>query len=144
MTALRARLRAAGVEYVVVKNTLAERALEGLELPDIAEFFKGPTGLVIGQEDAVTAAKVLAEFAKDHDNRPTVKVGIVDRQAVTAEEVARLSKLPPREMLLAELAGPLESPMAQFACVLQAKLTSSSVYWKRCARSGKRPRPSRP
>ena len=122
MTALRARLRAAGVEYVVVKNTLVERALDGLDMPDIAEFFKGPTGLVIGQEDAVTAAKVLAEFAKDHDNRPAVKVGVVDRRAVPAEEVARLSKLPPREVLLAELAGLLESPMAQLAGVLQAKL----------------------
>jgi len=122
MTALRARLRAQGVEYLVVKNTLVERALDGMDMPDIAEFFKGPTGLVIGQDDAVTAAKVLAEFAKDHDNKPAVKVGVVDRRAVTADEVTRLSKLPPREILLAELAGLLESPMAQFAYVLEAKL----------------------
>ncbi|MEX2608613.1 MAG: 50S ribosomal protein L10 [Gemmatimonadota bacterium] len=122
MTALRARLRAEGVEYLVVKNTLVERALDGMDMPDIAEFFKGPTGLVIGQDDAVTAAKVLAEFAKDHDNKPAVKVGVVDRRAVTADEVTRLSKLPPREMLLAELAGLLESPMAQFAYALEAKL----------------------
>jgi ribosomal protein L1 len=58
------------VEYVVVKNTLAERALSGLDLPDIAEFFKGPTGLVIGHDDPVAAAKVLSDFAKEHDNRP--------------------------------------------------------------------------
>jgi large subunit ribosomal protein L10 len=122
MTVLRARLRAAGVEYVVVKNTLVERALDGMDMPDIAEFFKGPTGLVIGQDDAVTAAKVLAEFAKDHDNRPSVKVGVVDRRAVTADEVTRLSKLPPREVLLAELAGLLESPMAQLVGALEAKL----------------------
>jgi large subunit ribosomal protein L10 len=122
MTVLRARLRAAGVEYVVVKNTLVERALAGMDMPDIAEFFKGPTGLVIGQDDAVTAAKVLAEFAKDHDNRPAVKVGVVDRRAVTSDEVTRLSKLPPREVLLAELAGLLESPMAQLAGALEAKL----------------------
>lgn len=122
MTDLRSRLRAAGVEYMVVKNTLVERAMDGMDMPDIAEFFKGPTGLVIGREDAVTAAKVLAEFAKDHDDRPSVKVGVVDRRAVTPEEVARLSKLPPREVLLAELAGLLESPMSQLAAVLQAKL----------------------
>lgn len=123
ITDLRARLRKAGVEYLVVKNTLAERALQGLDLPDIAEFFRGPTALVIGKQDPLAAAKVVADFAKEHDNRPALKAGIVDRRAVTAEEIGRLAKLPPREQLLAELAGALESPMAQFAFVLQAKLT---------------------
>ena len=123
ITDLRARLRKAGVEYLVVKNTLAERALQGLDLPDIAEFFRGPTALVIGKQDPLAAAKVVADFAREHDNRPALKAGIVDRRAVTAEEIGRLAKLPPREQLLAELAGALESPMAQFAFVLQAKLT---------------------
>jgi large subunit ribosomal protein L10 len=123
ITDLRARLRKAGVEYLVVKNTLAERALQGLDLPDIAEFFRGPTALVIGKQDPLAAAKVVADFAKEHDNRPAVKAGIVDRRAVTPEEIGRLAKLPPREQLLAELAGALEAPMAQFAYVLQAKLT---------------------
>jgi large subunit ribosomal protein L10 len=122
MTELRARLRREGIEYIVVKNTLAERAIEGLDLPDIAQFFRGPTGLVIDTRDAVTAAKVLADFARENDNRPGVKAGIVERRAVTADEVDRLAKLPPREGLLAELAGALESPMAQFAQALGAKL----------------------
>lgn len=123
VTDLRARLRKAGVEYVVVKNTLAERAIEGLDLPDIAEFFKGPTGLVIGREDAVVAAKVLDEFAREHDNRPSVKVGIVERRAIAASEVGRLAKLPPREQLLAELAGAFQAPLSQLAYMLQAKLS---------------------
>jgi large subunit ribosomal protein L10 len=122
ITALRARLRAAGVEYLVVKNTLAERALADLDLPDIAEFFRGPTALVIGQTDPVTPAKVIADFAKEHDNRPAIKAGIVERRALSAEEVGRLAKLPPREQLLAELAGALEAPMAQLAYALEAKL----------------------
>jgi large subunit ribosomal protein L10 len=122
ITNLRARLRAAGVEYLVVKNTLAERALADLDLPDVAAFFRGPTALVIGQNDPVTPAKVVAEFARENDNRPAIKAGIVDRRAITAEEVGRLAKLPPRELLLAELAGALEAPMAQLAHVLQAKV----------------------
>jgi large subunit ribosomal protein L10 len=122
ITDLRRRLRNAGVEYLVVKNTLAERALDGSDLPDIAEFFRGPTALVIGQHDPVTAAKVLADFAKEHDNRPTVKAGVVERMAVTAAQVDVLAKLPPREQLLAELAGALEAPMAQLAAAMQAKL----------------------
>lgn len=122
MTALRARLREAGVEYVVVKNTLVTRALEGIDLPDIAQFFSGPTGLVIGQADAVTAAKILDEFAKEHDNRPTIKGGVVDRRAVSAEEVGKLAKLPTREQLLAELAGALQAPLAQVVFVMQGLL----------------------
>ena len=106
----------------MVKNTLAERALDGLDLPDIAEFFKGPTALVIGREDAITAAKVLSDFAREHDDKPAVKAGIVERRAVSPAEVTRLAKLPPREQLLAELAGALEAPMAQLAFLMQAKL----------------------
>lgn len=122
ITDLRRRLRNAGVEYLVVKNTLAERALEGADFPDIAEFFKGPTALVIGHDDPVAPAKVLADFAKEHDNKPAVKAGIVERKAVSAAQIDVLAKLPPREQLLAELAGALEAPMAQLAYVMQAKL----------------------
>ena len=122
VTDLRRRLRNAGVEYVVVKNTLAERALQGTDLPDVAEFFKGPTGVVIAPADPVASAKVLADFAKENDNKPAIKAGIVERKAVTAAQIDALAKLPPREVLLAQLAGALEAPMAQLAYVMQAKL----------------------
>lgn len=122
ITDLRRRLRGAGVEYLVVKNTLAERALDGADFPDIAEFFKGPTALVIGQDDPVAPAKVLADFAKEHDNKPAVKAGVVERKAVSPAQIEALAKLPPKEQLLAELAGALEAPMAQLAYVMQAKL----------------------
>lgn len=123
VTELRARLRREGGEYLVVKNTLAERALAGLQdMPDIAEFFRGPTGLVIAPGDPVAPIKVLADFAKEHDNRPAIKAGIVERRALGAEEVERLSKLPGREQLLAQLAGALQAPLSEFVFVLQAKL----------------------
>ena len=107
---------------MVVKNTLALRALEGLEMPEVGEFFKGPTGLVIGREDAVVAAKVLSDFAKENDDRPAVKVGVVERQAMGPEEIGRLAKLPPREELLAELAGALEAPLSQLVFLMQGKM----------------------
>jgi large subunit ribosomal protein L10 len=122
MTQLRARLRGAGVEYVVIKNTLAERALAGSDLPDIAEHFRGPTAVAFEPNDPVSAAKVLADFAKENDNRPALKAGVVDNRTVTPEEIVRLAKLPPREQLLAELAGAFEAPMQQLASVLEAKL----------------------
>ena len=115
ITEFRSRLRKQGVEYVVVKNTLAKRALEALELTDVAEFFAGPTGLVIGRSDAVAAAKVLSDFAREHADRPAVKVGVVDRKPFAPAEVKRLADMPPREVLLAQIAGGLQAPMARLA-----------------------------
>lgn len=115
MTEFRSRLRKQGVEYVVVKNTLAQRALQQLELTDIARFFTGPTGLVIGREDAVAAAKVLTEFAREFDNKPAIKLGVVERREVPADQVKQLAELPPKEVLLAQLAGGLQAPMARLA-----------------------------
>lgn len=113
MTEFRSRLRKEGVEYVVVKNTLAQRAVDAIELSDVASFFTGPTGLVIGREDAVTAAKVVTDFAKEFGDRPAVKVGVVERKEVTPAEVKSLAELPPKEVLLAQLAGGLQAPMSR-------------------------------
>src|ERR1043166_7629630 len=77
MTDLRRRLRKANVEYVVIKNTLAARAVNDAGL--VSERLRGPTGLVVAK-DPVTAAKVIADFAKENDQRPTVKGGI-DRKS---------------------------------------------------------------
>lgn len=115
ITEFRSRLRQQGVEYVVVKNTLAQRAISGMELPDVAGFFTGPTGVVIGREDAVTAAKVITDFAREFDNKPAIKVGIVERREVGPEQIKRLAELPPKEVLLAQLAGGLQAPMARLA-----------------------------
>jgi len=115
MTQFRARLRKQGVDYVVVKNTLAQRALQGLDFPDVAGFFTGPTGVVIGRDDAVAAAKALTDFAREFGDRPAVKVGIVERREVTPEQVKKLADMPPREVLLAQLAGGLQQPMARLA-----------------------------
>jgi large subunit ribosomal protein L10 len=122
MTELRDRLVESGAEYRVVKNTLTRRALEGLDLPDLSEWLEGPTGLILATEDPVRPAKVIREFARDHENRPVVKVGVVDRRTVTSAEIERLADLPPLETLLAHLAGALEAPLAALAGALEAKL----------------------
>jgi large subunit ribosomal protein L10 len=123
MTQLRRSLRKSNAEYVVVKNRLAQRAFKETEgLPDIASSFQGATGVVFGFGDVVATAKALADFAKEHDQRPALKVGLMDRKVLDAAQVARLASLPSREQLLAELAGVMEAPMAAFASVLQAKV----------------------
>jgi large subunit ribosomal protein L10 len=119
MTQFRNRLRKEGVEYIVVKNTLARRAVEALELSDVAGFFTGPTGVVIGREDAIAAAKVLTEFAREFDNKPVLKAGVIERQGVAAEQIQHIAQLPPREVLLAQLAGGLQAPMARLAGGMQ-------------------------
>ena len=121
LTELRRKLRAAGVEYVVVKNTLARRALDAARVPGLGDHLTGPTGLVLAGADPVTAAKVLTEFRKEHEHL-AVKVGLVDGQAVTAEQVSRLAQLPSRQELLAQLGGALQAPMAGWVGAMQGLL----------------------
>lgn len=122
MTTLRSQLRKAGGEYLVVKNRLVKRALSELDVPDLSEHLLGPTGVVFGANEIVPAAKAVADFAKEHDDRPVFKVGIVENGVVNAEEIKRLADLPPREVLLSQLAGALEGPMSALASALGAKL----------------------
>ena len=122
MTSLRSQLRKAGGEYLVVKNRLVKRALSDLDVPDLSDHLLGPTGVVFGAEDVVQAAKAVADFAKEHGDRPVFKVGVVENAVVNAQEIKRLAELPPREVLLSQLAGALEGPMSALASALQAKL----------------------
>jgi len=111
MTELRRRLRKANVEYVVIKNTLALRAVNESGL--IGSRLKGPTGLVMAK-DAVGAAKVLSDFAKENDAKPTVKGGMLDGASIDAAQVKRLAAMPSREQMLAELGAGLQSPLGAF------------------------------
>ena len=122
MTELRSSLREQGAEYVVVKNRLAKRAFGDTELPDISDSLTGPTGVVFGYDGPVNAAKALKEFAKEHDERPTVKIGILDDKILAPEQIERIAKLPPKDQLYAELAGAMEAPMQALAGALGAKL----------------------
>ena len=121
MTEFRRRLRAAGVGYVVVKNTLAQRALAANAVTGLEAHFKGPTGLVLAGADPVAAAKVLTEFAKEFE-KPAIKAGIVDGKPVSPDQVKRLATLPSRGQVLGQLAGALQAPLAQFAGVLNGLL----------------------
>jgi large subunit ribosomal protein L10 len=120
MTDLRARLREEGVDYRVAKNTLMARALEDLDYPELEEYLRGPTGLVLGGDDPVAPAKVVKDFAEDHEDRPVVKVGVVDRKRLTPDEVSRLAEMPTREELLASILGGLTSPVAGIVGVLDS------------------------
>ena len=119
MTELRRRLKRANVEYVVIKNTLALRAVNESGL--VGERLKGPTGLVMAK-DPVEAAKILTDFAKTNDQRPTVKGGLFDGAAIDAAQVKRLAAMPSREQMLAELAAGLQSPLSAMLGALNGLL----------------------
>jgi len=118
MTDLRRRFRKAGVEYVVIKNTLALRAVEESALPGTR--LKGPTGVVVAQ-DAIAAAKVLADFAKENDQKPAVKGGVYEGAAIDQATVTKLATMPTREEALSMFAGYLNSVLMMFALALEAR-----------------------
>ena len=136
ISVLRRRLRASGAEYRVVKNTITLRALEGLDLPDLAEHLQGPTALVLAGEDPVAPAKVVREFAKEHDDRPVVKVGVVERRAVSPDEVTRLASLPPKDHLLAAIAGGLTAGVGGIAGVLNAVIRDIAFMVEEVGKQG--------
>ena len=119
MTDLRRRLRKANVEYVVIKNTLALRAVNESGL--VGERLKGPTGLVVAK-DAVAAAKVITDFAKENDKKPAVKGGLFEGKQIGVAQVTKLASMPSREQMLAELGAGLQSPMAAFVGALNGVL----------------------
>jgi large subunit ribosomal protein L10 len=116
---LRRTLRTLGADYKVFKNTLVKRAIAGTEVEPMAEFLEGPTAIAFVQGDVSAVAKALRDFAKQ---TPTliVKGGVVDGRALTLKDLAALADLPSREVMLAQLAGLIASPLRTMAGLLKA------------------------
>jgi large subunit ribosomal protein L10 len=100
MTELRAKLREADVQYQVVKNTMLRLASEGTGVEAIKDSFVGPSAIAMSYDDPVAPAKVLTEFAKDHD-KLEIKIGVMDGKMLDLSSIKALSDLPSREQLLA-------------------------------------------
>ncbi|MBR5059460.1 MAG: 50S ribosomal protein L10 [Clostridia bacterium] len=117
-TALRVALRKAGVKYVVHKNTLVTKAIEGTEMEGLKEFLKGPSAIATA-EDYTAAAKVLSEYAKKF-KQLTVKGGFCDGQVLDPAGVERLSNIPSKEGLLSMLLSALTGNIRGFAVAVKA------------------------
>ena len=118
MTNLRTDARSKGVALSVLKNTLARRAVAGSSFEVVGEQMTGP--LIYGfSEDAVAAAKVVADFAKTND-KLVIRGGVYGGKALDADGVKQLASIPTKEVLLAQLCGLLMSPMSRTAVVLGA------------------------
>ena len=131
-TRLRARSREAGVEFVVAKNTLAQRAANEAGVEGLEEFLVGPTAIAFA-EDPVAGAKLMSEFS-DEIETFEIKGGILDGGRVMgAEDVVALSRLPGREQLLAQLLGAIQSPLAGLVTVLNAPTRNLAVVLNQIA-----------
>ena len=121
MTELRSKLREAGVEFKVVKNTLATIAANDVEMEEMTEYFSGPTAIAFGEDDAVSPAKVLVEFAKDHEVLE-VKAGLLNGEIISKEKVESLAEIPSREELLAKAFASMKAPLSGLVNVLQGNI----------------------
>jgi large subunit ribosomal protein L10 len=117
---LRGRLRAVETEYTVVKNTLARRAASETGREALLPYLDGPTGLLWVGGDPAVAAKALDQFAQEHPEALSVKGGLLEGADLSHEGVTRLAKLPPREQLIAQLAGGIAAPLTGLAGSLNA------------------------
>jgi large subunit ribosomal protein L10 len=133
-TELRNRLYAVGAEFHVVKNTFLRRALSDAGLPELSDL-RGQNAIVTGLRDVAAAAKVVKTFSAEA-KKLALRAGIVDRLAVSVDQINAIADLPPREVLLATLLGVLQAPAsklvrvlnepaASLARVLQAKVDQS-------------------
>jgi len=118
-TKLRAELRKAGVEYTVIKNTLISKAFDQVGFESSKAVLNGMTALALSKDDAVAPAKILANYAKDHENF-VLKAGFVDGNELDEKGVKALSEIPSKEELLAKLLGSMQSSLYKFVYGLQA------------------------
>ena len=124
-TKLRAALRAAGVEYTVIKNTLIGKACDKVGLEALKPNLEGMTAVAISLDDPIAPAKILKEYA-DKIETFEIRGGVLDGAVVDAATVNELAAIPPKEVLIAKLLGSIQSPLYKFAYVLQAIVDKDS------------------
>lgn len=118
-TELRKKMREAGVEYKVVKNTLTLRAAKEAGYSEIEKYLVGPVAIAFSYDDPTAPARVLANFAENH-KVIELKAGIVQGQIFDTQQVKELAKIPPREVLIAKILGSFKAPLSNLVYVLNA------------------------
>lgn len=117
-TALRRKLREAGVVYKVYKNTMINFAIKGTDFESLAPHLEGPTAIAISKEDATAPARVLYEFSKDAEALQ-LKAGVVEGTYYDEAGIKVIATIPSREELLSKFLGSIQSPVANFARVIK-------------------------
>jgi large subunit ribosomal protein L10 len=118
---LRKICRENGIEFRVVKNTLAKLGVKGTVAAELEKYFEGPTALAVSRESENQGAKILAKFAEEHE-APKFKAAYVDGNIIDATAVLALSKLPSKEELLSQVLAGIRSPASGLVSVMQGPL----------------------
>ena len=116
-TQLRKQMRAEGIVYKVYKNTMLNFAIKGTEFEPLSKHLEGPSAVAISKTDATAPARVIANFAKNAD-KLEIKAGIVEGSYYDAKGMTAIANVPSREVLLGRLLGSMQSPIANFARVI--------------------------
>lgn len=119
---LRRKLREQGVAFRVVKNTLAQRAAEEVGKPLLGQLLTGPTALALGQGVPSIPSKTLTEFARSTGLTLNLRGGLLENRLLTPQQVIALASLPGREVLLAQVVGAVQGPLASLIQTLSAPL----------------------
>jgi len=119
-TALRAELRAAGVEYSVVKNTLVRFATKNVGLDGLDEVLNGTTSMAVSKEDPIAPMRIINNYAKKLGDRFNIKAGFMDGKVLPLNDVYALAELPSKEALLGQVLGTMLAPITSLAIVLKA------------------------
>ena len=116
-TELRRQLRAEGITYKVYKNTLLNFAFKGTEFEALAPYLEGPSAIAISTTDATAPARVMCKFAKTAD-KLEIKAGVVEGKLFDEAGIQKISAVPSKEELISKLLGSLQSPITNFARVM--------------------------
>ena len=119
VTELRSQLREAGVEFKVYKNTMTRRAVEEVELTDLNDLLTGPTAIAFSKDDIIAPAKILSNFAKEHEALE-IKGGVVEGSVASLEQIKELADLPSYEGMVSMLLSVLQAPIRNFAYATKA------------------------
>ncbi|MFC2949286.1 50S ribosomal protein L10 [Virgibacillus sediminis] len=119
VTQLRKELREAGIDFKVYKNTMTRRAVESAELTELNDLLTGPNALAFSNDDVVAPAKILNNFAKEHDALE-IKGGVIEGKVATVDQLKELANLPNYEGMVSMLLSVLQAPVRNFAYAAKA------------------------
>ncbi|MBI4202464.1 MAG: 50S ribosomal protein L10 [Chloroflexi bacterium] len=134
ITELRRHLRANGMEYKVVKNTLLQRSADALGKPEVKELLVGPTAIAFGYEDPIQAVKVITDFVRTTRSPITVRGAALEGRVYKGDQLAQLAQLPPREVLIGQLIGQLASPISRLVNTLNAPIAGLAIVLQQRAK----------
>lgn len=121
VTELRRKLREAGVEYKVLKNTMVRFAAQQVGIEGLEDILNGPTAVAFGIEDPVAPAKILSDFAKTNE-KLQIKAGVLDKKVISVDKVKALADIPSREVLLSMVLRGMQGPISGLINVLQGNI----------------------